>query len=121
MTNSDNGGALANQILLAVAQQYGWPVPAPEERIPVALPVAALEAWAGRYELRDGGGATIEIRIERDTLRGHLPDGETVTLLPESDSTFFDRNEGVRVLFRTVGDTTFLRAAGSTATRPARR
>lgn len=121
MTNSDNGGALASQVLLAIAQEYGWPVPAPDERVPITLDRSALERWAGRYDIRADQAAVIALAVESDTLRARLPDGTVFTLVPESDSTFFERGEGFRAAFQAVGDTTFLRVAGITATRAAQR
>jgi len=32
MTNSDNGGQLANEILRTIAHEYGWPDFQPSER-----------------------------------------------------------------------------------------
>lgn len=116
MTNSDNGGSLAGQIAMAIAQEYGWPVPAPGEKVAVALDSASLARWAGRYILPDAG-VTVGFVVERDTLRAHLPDGTVFVLVPQSDSSFFTKADGYDAVFRSRGDSTFVRMVGMTGVR----
>jgi len=92
MTNAENGGPLVAQILSAIAMEYGWPAPLPAERVPVVLDVAALERWTGDYAA-EGRPLVVEMRILNDTLRAHVP-GDSVTFIPMSESTFFDRRTG---------------------------
>lgn len=92
MTNAENGGPLAAQILSAIAMEYGWPAPLPAERIPVVLDVAALERWTGDYAA-EGRPLVVQMRVLNDTLRAHVP-GDSVTFIPMSESTFFDRRTG---------------------------
>ncbi len=116
MTNSDNGSPLATQILFAVAQEYGWPLPAPSEKVAVTLDSAALERWAGRYRMADAGIA-VDVGVERDSLRVHLPDGTVFTLVPQSDSTFFSLVEGYDAVFGARGDSATVRMVGLTGVR----
>ena len=50
MTNSDNGSALAYEIIRALAREYGWPDHQIVEKTAVTLAPAAFDAFAGRYE-----------------------------------------------------------------------
>jgi CubicO group peptidase (beta-lactamase class C family) len=115
MTNSDNGAPLAAQIMFAIAEEYGWPMPKPSERVPVELDAAALERWTGEYAVPEMG-ITVEVRIEGDTLRASIP-SETMTLIPTSDSTFFDRRTGQGVVFAERGAGAEMRVGGVTARR----
>ncbi|HEX4936763.1 MAG TPA: serine hydrolase domain-containing protein [Gemmatimonadaceae bacterium] len=49
MTNSDNGSALAQEILFAIAKEYQWVDYGPREIAPIALDAAALDALTGTY------------------------------------------------------------------------
>lgn len=51
MTNSDNGGALANEIVRAVSDVYGWDIMRPQVRRAIAVESAQLQSAAGRYRL----------------------------------------------------------------------
>jgi len=102
MTNSDNGMRLAREIVLTLGNLYGWSGMKPVERSIAEVPSAALDKLAGRYAMpsEDGDGKDdITVTRKEDTLV-LSNDGETLmTLLPESDSKFFDRNTGRGVEF----------------------
>lgn len=49
MTNSDSGGALADEIMRTVANDYGWASLASQPLRDVPMPLAALEAYPGYY------------------------------------------------------------------------
>jgi CubicO group peptidase (beta-lactamase class C family) len=49
MTNSDAGGALAQEILYSLAAEYKWPDYAPREIEVIAVDTAALDAYVGIY------------------------------------------------------------------------
>lgn len=49
MTNSDNGSALAQEILFAIAAEYKWVDFGPREIAPIAADSAALDALTGTY------------------------------------------------------------------------
>lgn len=65
MTNGDNGGELASAVLRALAHEYKWPSQGTTMRKAIALPLAAQEALAGRYELKGLGDFKIARRDER--------------------------------------------------------
>jgi len=70
MTNGDGGGGLAQEILLAVAAEYGWPDYGPREIEAIALDSTALDLFVGEYGLdqppvtlsvtREGGSLFVE-------------------------------------------------------------
>ncbi len=74
MTNSDNGWALAGEIVRAVAAAHEWPaiagfhVLAQDERVLIDVDPAAYGALAGRYA-REGEGAPIHVTVEQGRLQ----------------------------------------------------
>jgi CubicO group peptidase (beta-lactamase class C family) len=113
MTNSDNGGRLVDQVAMTVAQEYGWPSPAPERKTAVRLAPEALAAIVGLYR-----GPPGEARlVVRDGVLVSVPsweDGRERELLAESADRFFARDGGLDVeVFRDEdGAVTALQAAG---------
>jgi CubicO group peptidase (beta-lactamase class C family) len=87
MTNADQGGRLANEIMRAVAAEYGWPSFKPRQKTVVAVDPAALAPLAGRYELRPG--RVLTVAVEGGSLI--VIDGaQRIELFPESPTRFFD-------------------------------
>jgi len=87
MTNGDQGGRLAGEILRAVAVEYDWPSRRPRQKIVVTVDPAALAPLTGRYELRPG--RVLTVALEGGTL--FVIDGqERIELFPESPTRFFD-------------------------------
>jgi CubicO group peptidase (beta-lactamase class C family) len=87
MTNGDQGGRLANEIMRAVAAEYGWPSFKPRQKTVVAVDPAALAPLAGRYELRPG--RVLTVAVEGGSLI--VIDGaQRIELFPESPTRFFD-------------------------------
>ena len=99
MTNSDQGGFLAGEILRAVAREYDWPSFKTVEKKVVAVEPKALAALEGRYELRPE--RFLDVKLEGGTL--FVIDGEDrIELFPESETRFFDMVEG-HILFFVKG------------------
>ncbi len=98
MTNSDTGGRLAAELILTLADAYGWPGISPEEKVVVDVEPAVLEGLAGSYEVPDLGPGIL-IAVEGRGLRATGERLGTVVLLPTSDTTFFDREDGQTVVF----------------------
>jgi CubicO group peptidase (beta-lactamase class C family) len=96
MTNGDRGGFLASEILRGIAREYGWPAYQPVERKIVVVDPSILALYEGRYELRPG--RILDIKLEDGTLFVYS-DGERIELCPESDSRFFDTQEGHTLVF----------------------
>jgi CubicO group peptidase (beta-lactamase class C family) len=62
MTNSDNGVALAFEILRGLARQESWKGYLPEPLVPVVLSADELRALAGRYRVSGDEAVTVESR-----------------------------------------------------------
>jgi CubicO group peptidase (beta-lactamase class C family) len=107
MTNSDNGGRLAQELMMTLDTLYGWPGVKPVERSVVEVPIAALDSLVGSYAISSGQdyGKTSDIEITRkdDTLVATFDAVNQMTLLPESDRKFFDRDSGIQVEFSIDG------------------
>jgi len=96
MANGDRGAFLAAEILRAVAREYDWPSFKPAEKKVVTVDPAALAALEGRYELRPG--RFLDVKMENGTL--FVIDGEDkVEIHPESETRFFDMDEGHVLVF----------------------
>jgi len=87
MTNGDRGGALAGEILRAIAVEYDWPERKPVVRNTVSVAPAILNRYAGKYDLRPD--VVIEIKVVGGRLRVSVPGQAPVDLEAESDSKFF--------------------------------
>jgi len=98
MTNGDRGSDLASEILGTLAVAYGWPEYRPAERTVAAVDPARYAELAGRYRLEARG---IDVTVE--SVDGRLFIGGTrlprVELLPESETVFFSREDGVQFTF----------------------
>jgi CubicO group peptidase (beta-lactamase class C family) len=116
MANSDNGGRLAQELILTLGNLYAWPGIKPVERSIADVPVTALERLVGSYALPSGedNGKTEELNITREdgTLVVTYKGITEITLLPESDGKFFSRDSGNEVVFSTVDGTTTMDLGG---------
>jgi len=103
MANSDNGGRLAQELILTLGNLYAWPGIKPVERTVADVPVAALERLIGSYALPSGedNGKTEDLNVTREdgTLVVTYKGSKEMTLLPESDRKFFSRDSGREVVF----------------------
>ena len=69
MTNSDNGGALAREVILAVAEAYGWEGPKPRTIVEVPLTEDEMAGVVGTYRVADPPpDFTVEVVREDDGL-----------------------------------------------------
>lgn len=121
MTNGERGSALAQEVLFAVAEVYGWPGIGPRRIEPLALDAAALDAYVGRYDLEDGPQPS-SLRIARDGDRltvelGPASSGELIPvapdrflLLPGGQSVEAERDADGRVVAMRGGGGRWLRA-----------
>ncbi len=98
MTNGDRGSALAQEIFLAVAEEYGWPEPRYQEITLADLPAADLQIIAGSYRL-ESEEMDIVITVEGDHLRADLGGIEVIHLHPTAESFFIDLADGTRFRF----------------------
>jgi hypothetical protein len=95
MTNGDQGSSLAQEIILAVAREYGWPMPRYQEVVLVDLSAEKLQEIAGTYRL-ESEGLDIQVTVEDDHLRLDVPGDETFHLFPTHEDFFIDLGGGNR-------------------------
>ncbi len=116
MTNGDSGSRVANEILAAIAVEYGWPDYLPVEKKVVPVDPAKLQSYVGNY--RFPNGTVVQIRVKDGRLTSSLG-GEGVALLAEAPDSFFDVDGDVPpTKFVEMSDGTIeLDAGGGTAKR----
>lgn len=86
MTNSDNGAALAQEILLGIAREYGWADFTAREKVLANVDPAVFDAYAGAYEVSPDVIVTVS-RAKEMLIAEAL--GQRYELLPESETNFF--------------------------------
>lgn len=91
MTNSDNGGRIAQEIAYSVAAAYGWKDYAPKERTAVSVPADTLAALAGRYQISNG--PLITITAAGDHLQASF-EGSHMDLYGETPDKYFALEAG---------------------------
>jgi CubicO group peptidase (beta-lactamase class C family) len=89
MTNGDLGSSLIEEVLYAIAAEYGWPDYHPREITPLAMDSTALEPYLGRYAVT---GQPFEIEIEM-TREGAKLFAEATGQLPKSEVVFTAPNQ----------------------------
>lgn len=90
MTNGDGGSALAQEILLAIAAEYGWPDLAPREVTAVMLDSAALDAFVGRYAITSPLKAEVSVSRQGTTLFAEEPQ-----FLPRTSLVFLEARKAL--------------------------
>lgn len=106
MTNSDAGTPLANEIVRAVAHEYGFAGLGPVERVLGTADPAAYPDFAGRYEMDGRTPPFVHVIAEGGRLfrsTGPRPDQRS-ELLPESADTFFAVDADLRIAFVRAAD-----------------
>jgi CubicO group peptidase (beta-lactamase class C family) len=96
MTNGDRGGRLAQEILRAIAREYGWPGYEPREKAIAQVDPRVFGALEGRYEIGPGHVVTASRIANRLFL---LDRDQRVELFPESETRFFELVEENTVEF----------------------
>lgn len=99
MTNADRGGEILQDIVRAVAREYGWPGLAPIERTPGTADPTLYRDFAGRYEIPIRSPPVVML-IETDGGKLYRGSGAgRVELLPESQTSFFAMDSDMRIEF----------------------
>ena len=75
MTNGDQGSALAQEVVLAVAREYGWPEPGYREITLADVSTQTLQEIAGTYRI-GGQGLDIIVTVVDAHLRVEIGDPE---------------------------------------------
>lgn len=87
LTNSDMGGALADEILQAIGREYGWPGYPRAELVPIAMAPDAIRQYAGVYAL-PGGQLRLTVAVEADRLIVRVGGDAPVEIVPTGTDTF---------------------------------
>lgn len=104
MTNSDTGGQLNEEILCALAAEYGWKEYLPIEKTMLLLDQETLKKYEGKYLFETGTIADRKITITispKDNhliIRGPIPE-LPLEIYPESESKFYAAVIGIEVSF----------------------
>lgn len=106
MTNSDNGWAIQNELVRAIAQVYDWPTVASRKTRPASDTLSVTDDYVGTYELQPGFFLTVTKR--NNTLFLQVPDQQPIEMLRGNDTTYllagmddtltFVRNESGKVV-----------------------
>jgi CubicO group peptidase (beta-lactamase class C family) len=96
MTNANSGRAVIEELLRAVANEYGWKANAAPRRTIVDLPVESLSKYVGFYQGVGEGQA--RVRLDGNDLIAH-GNGRWSKLVAGSDTTFFAVNDGTQFDF----------------------
>lgn len=97
MTNSDTGGALINEILFAIAHEYGWPDYKPVERTAVKVNPSIFRGYVGRYQLAPN--FILTVTQEGDHLMTQATGQDKIEVFPESDRTYFTKVVDAEITF----------------------
>ncbi|SPE31811.1 Beta-lactamase [Candidatus Sulfopaludibacter sp. SbA3] len=87
MANSDNGSAVAHEVIQAIANAYHWRRMEPKVRSTAPLDAAALQKYAGTYDAGPFGNASI--RVQGDHLVTSSALATDLDLYPASEVQFF--------------------------------
>jgi hypothetical protein len=87
MTNSDNGGQVASEILRTIAHEYGWPDFQPAERSITKVDPKVLGGYVGGY--RFGPNGVMTITLEGDQMYAQLTGQPRFEIFPKSQREFF--------------------------------
>ncbi len=98
MTNSDNGGLLADELLRGVSAAYGWPDYRPEEKPLFRLDPSTYAQYIGRYEISPDYALDVGFEDYYLVIR---PTGQAPTkFYVESETIFFSVDPYIRIQFR---------------------
>src|SRR3569833_428325 len=112
LTNSDNGGRLAHELMLTIAREYGWSGFSQTEKTVVHLSEADLVRVLGHYKMDAGGAGEFALvaQGERIILKSSVLAARE--LLAESRDRFFIRDDGTPVEIVSHDGTTALTIGG---------
>ena len=87
MTNGDNGGQIADEVMHSVAAEYQWPDFKPTVRTAIHVDPKILSSYAGTYELMKGFDLVVTVEdgqlVTQATGQGKVP------IYAESETKFF--------------------------------
>lgn len=121
MTNGDNGGQLAAELIRTIAFEYKWPDFAPTVRKIVTVAPALLDTYVGAYQL--GANAVMSVTRDADKLFVQLTGQGKLEMRPVADREFAAMSVDARITFEldTQGDVSQLVLHQNGQNRPAPR
>lgn len=116
MVNSDNG-SIMQELLLAIAKEYDLPGVEADIREVIAMSVDDLQKYVGDFQVGDIG--VVNVKIDNGNLVFEAPFiQQRVELAPQSETAFFDRNDGTPITFDVKnGEVTGFKVQGLQAIR----
>jgi CubicO group peptidase (beta-lactamase class C family) len=87
MTNGDNGGQIADEVMHSVASEYHWPDFQPTVRTAIHLDPKVLDAYAGTYTLFPN--LDLVITVENGQLISQATGQGKVPIYAETETKFF--------------------------------
>ena len=115
MTNSDGqSGPLIQEVLNAVAREYGWKDYAPAPVTPAKLSAEELQAFVGHFRLDSDNALTI--RLEGTSLTGALPGAPAMELIPISPTEIIVRSMAIHCILDPGGALVLHTAGGDLRT-----
>ncbi|MGK7390578.1 MAG: serine hydrolase domain-containing protein [Candidatus Cyclobacteriaceae bacterium M2_1C_046] len=119
LINSDNGGALGNELLLSASQLYNWNH---LKRVSVQrnhLDTELLKQLSGKYKWNSQVELSVIYKDENNQLSLHFPNGDAYNLIPVKDEelSFINPNSGVNIKFLKSNDFNSFILYGQTAVK----
>lgn len=96
MTNSDNGGRLAEDIIRTIAAEYNWPDFRPPERMLAKVDPQIFDRYVGEYQV---DGLHVSVTREGDHLYQKIGERPKAEIFPESGHEFFQEDDDVQFNF----------------------
>ena len=117
LINSDNGGALGNELLLSASHLYNWNH---FKRVSVKrnqLDSELLKQLRGEYKWNNQVELSISFNDETNQISLHFPNGDAYELIPINgeELSFINPNNGVEVSFTATNDYQSFQLYGETA------
>lgn len=97
MTNSNRGGALAQEVLRTIAYEYKWPDFEPTEHTLARINPKVFDGYIGAYVI---GREYMTLTREGDRFYAHLTGQQPVEIFPESDHEFFLKAADAQLIFK---------------------
>jgi CubicO group peptidase (beta-lactamase class C family) len=89
MTNSDSGPQVYDEVLRAIAKEYGWPDYQPVEHAVANVDPKALESYVGTYESKEAPKATVTLHDGKLYFQAEPLGPDPQLILPDSSADFF--------------------------------
>jgi CubicO group peptidase (beta-lactamase class C family) len=102
MTNGDNGGDVAEELLRTVAHEYNWPDFQPAQRVLAKVDPKILDGYVGAYRLSPTTVQTIT--RNGNQLYAQLSGQDRLEIFPQSDHEFFVKEVDALLTFETGAD-----------------